>query len=177
MKRILIAIIPLILIASCSKKAGKSPADISGHVAWVDGRAGLPVFPFGTNPIYMFVTDYSTNCQKMDKRVFARPEIIDFINHHFTSIWVPIDSIDTVQFLGQDYTREQLIQEFKIENYPVHLFFNMRGDLKGIRDGYIAQEEFKKLLRYVAEGYVEKYDFSTFLNMPESKVDTSWGDF
>ncbi len=166
-----------LLLPGCSKKGAKSPEDITTTVAWVEGRAALPVFPFGTNPIYMFVTDESRDCKKMDRNVFARPEIIKYMNRHFTSIWVEPAKFDTIQFLGQAYTRDQFKQAFKIETYPAHLFFSMRAELKGVRDGYIPQDEFKPLLKYIAEGYIEKYDFGTFLKMPESRVDTAWGEF
>ena len=166
-----------ILLLACSKRGAKTPADIKDHVAWVDGRAALPLFPFGTNPIYMFINNESRDCKKMDKRIFPRPEIIRYLNQHFTSLWVAPDSFETIQFQEKEYTRDQFKEAFKIQNYPVHLFFNMRGELKGVKDGYIPLGEFKTLLRYVAEGYIEKYNFETYLNMPESKVDTVWGEF
>lgn len=174
-------IIPLILLGTllfgCSKRGAKTPADIKDHVAWVEGRAALPLFPFGTNPIYMFINNESKDCKKMDKRVFSRPEIIKYLNQHFTSLWVAPDSFDTIRFQEKEYSSDQFKEAFKIKDYPVHVFFNMRGELKGVKDGYIPLEEFKKLLRYVAEGYIEKYDFETYLNMPESKMDTVWGEF
>ncbi len=173
----IMAIAMIFQIVGCGKDH-KTPADIKKTVAWLDGKWALPVFPFGTNPIYMYVNSAKDKfCKRMNRDIFARPEIIKYLNEHFTSISVNPDSLGEVEFYGEKYNGEKFKQAFKIENYPVHIFFNLQGEVKGLRDGYINQEEFKQLIRYIAEGYIEKFDFETFLNMPESKVDTSWGEF
>ncbi|UCD93890.1 MAG: thioredoxin fold domain-containing protein [Candidatus Zixiibacteriota bacterium] len=156
----------------------KTPSDIKDTVAWLDGRSALPVFPFGTNPIYLyFHSDRSKICASMMRSVFSRPEIIKYMNKHFTSISVMPDSIETVKFIGEEVTAMELVEALKVEGYPAHYFFSSAGELKGARMGYIPLKEFKQLLKYMAEGYVEKVDFSTFLRMPEAEIDTVYGEF
>jgi thioredoxin-related protein len=175
---LVLAIALSVLSASCERKGGKTPADFKNSVAWIDGRAALPVFPFGTSPIYVYINSpESAPCKKMAEEIFARPEIIKFINEHFTSISVNPESFDSIQFWGETYTRDEFKSALKISKYPMHMFFNMRGELKGVYDGAVALKEFKQLLKYIAEGYVEKYDFPTFQEMPEAELDTIWKKF
>jgi thioredoxin-related protein len=156
----------------------KTPSDIKDTVAWLDSRSALPVFPFGTNYIYLyFHSDQSKICESMMKRVFSRPEIIKYMNKHFTSISVMPDSIETVEFMGEEITAVELIEVLKVGGYPAHYFFTSAGELKGARMGYIPLGEFKQLLKYFAEGYVEKVDFGAFRQMPEAKLDTVYGEF
>jgi len=156
----------------------KTPADVKDSVAWLDAESALPVFPFGTNPIYMYVNSNSSHiCQSMNDRIFARPEIIKYLNNNFTCISIIPEEIDTVRFMGRLFTAPEFFRTMQIESLPAHYFFNKFGDLKGVRSGYIDLREFKQLVKYIAEGHVEKMDFQSFLGLPESRLDTTWGDF
>lgn len=165
------------VIGGCGKDY-KTPSDVKGTVAWLDAASALPVFPFGTNPIYIFLySERSQPCQAMMENIFSRPEIIEYMNKHFTCIAIIPEEIDTVKFLGQTLTRIELLNALKVDALPSHYIFDKTGKLLGVRTGYIQLPEFKQLLKYVAEGYIAKYDFGTFLSMPESEVDTVLGKF
>jgi thioredoxin-related protein len=156
----------------------KTPADIKGSVAWLSAESALPVFPFGTNPIYFyFHTDRSPYCQAMKEKIFSRPEIIKYMNEHFTSIIIDPDSLDSITFYGETMTARELLTMLQVEGLPSHYFFNRMGELKGARTGYIQLKEFKQLLKYVAEGYIEKHDFNSYLKSGASDLDTIWGKF
>jgi len=177
MKKILLLLFIATIFLACGKDY-KTPADISDKVAWLDGKSALPQFPFGTNPIYIMI--HSPDCQytqEMLDNVFARPEIIKYMNEHFTCISVVPQDIDSVRFLGEWVTGRRLIDAFRVEGSPSHYFFTPQGYLKQAHTGYIELPVFKMLLKYVAEGYWEKYDLPTFMTMPESRLDTVWGKF
>ncbi|HDL02689.1 MAG TPA: thioredoxin family protein [candidate division Zixibacteria bacterium] len=180
MKKLLpitLIILIFIIAAGCGDDY-KTPSDFKDNVAWLDAKSALPVFPFGTNPIYIcFYSKQSEPCTAMMDNIFSRPEIIKYMNTNFTSIAVIPEDIDSVQFLGRLLSRAELLRALKVEGLPSHYFFDKAGKLVGARTGYIKLYEFKQLLKYMAEGYVAKYDFGTFLSMPDSKVDTVYGKF
>jgi thioredoxin-related protein len=177
------ALVPLavflsVLILLACGRGHKTPADIKGTIAWLDPGSALPVFPFGNNPIYFYVNSPESRvCRAMEERVFSRPEIIEFMNKHVTSISITPDSIDTVIFMGRSFTSEELLTNLKVEGYPTHFFFDKTGQLKGVRDGYIGLIEFKHLLKYLSEGYIDKIDFQSYLRLHEGELDTIWGEF
>jgi thioredoxin-related protein len=174
---LLIVSILAIIILGCGKDF-KTPADIKDKVAWLDAESAMPLFPFGTNPIYMMF--HSADCpvtNAMLDEIFSRPEMIKYLNEHFTCISVMPDSIDSVRFVGEMATGKRLLEAFKVEGYPSHYFFNAQGFLKTAHTGYIELRVFKQLLKYVAEGYVEKYTLPEFMEMPEAKLDTIYGEW
>jgi thioredoxin-related protein len=176
-KTLYIVSLILLLLIACGKDY-KTPADIKDKVAWLDARSALPQFPFGTNPIYLMF--HAANCpvtQDMREQIFSRPEIIKYLNEHFTCISVIPDSIDSVQFVGEVATGKKLLEVFKVEGYPSHYFFNPQGYLTTAHTGFIELRAYKQLLKYIAEGYIEKYDLPVFLKMPEAQLDTVWGRF
>lgn len=167
----------MVIIFSCNKEY-KTPEDIESTVAFLDASSALPVFPFGTNIIYIFVNaDWCKYSNGMRERIFSRPEIIEYMNTHLTCISLMPDSINTIKFMGEEVTREKLLRALQLKRYPGHYFFSPDGELKGVRDGYIDLRQFKQLLKYMAEGHVDKYDFKTFQFKPEAKLDTVIGEF
>lgn len=173
---LLVSVIAL-LILGCGKDY-KTPADIEDKVAWLDAKSAMPMFPFGTNPIYMMF--HSADCpvtNDMLDKVFSRPEIIKYLNDNFTCISVMPDSIDSVRFVGEVATGKRLLEVFKVEGYPSHYFFNAQGFLKTAHTGFIELPVFKQLLKYVAEGYIEKYTLPVYLEMPEAQLDTVYGEW
>lgn len=167
----------IILILACGKDY-KTAADIEDKVAWLDAESAMPIFPFGTNPIYMMF--HSADCpitNDMLDEIFSRPEIIKYLNENFTCISVMPDSIDSVRFVGELATGKKLLEVFKVEGYPSHYFFDAQGFLKTAHSGFIELRVFKQLLKYIAEGYIEKYDLPEYLELPEARLDTIYGEF
>ncbi len=168
----------IVFLLGCSDEY-KTPEDIEGTVAWLNANSALPVFPFGTDPIYIyFNSDKSKISQRMQDNIFNRPEIIEYLNDNFTCISVIPDSLsDSVEFQDSLLSKAELFRMFQVDALPSHYFFSKYGDLKGARTGYISLIEFKHLLRYFAEGYFEKYPFQDYLNDHARDLDTVWGEF
>jgi len=82
-----------------------------------------------------------------------------------------------VEFLGQTMTGRELLENFKVTGYPSHFFSTPQGKLIGAREGFIDLEEFKQMLIYFSKGYYKKFDFETFVQTSDAKVDTVYGKF
>ncbi|MBN2227201.1 MAG: thioredoxin fold domain-containing protein [candidate division Zixibacteria bacterium] len=181
MKLRLTAILILAILGVIALSCGddyKTPEDIKNQVAFLDARSALSVFPFGTKPIYMFFNaEWCHYCNSMKKEMFTRPEIIKYMNEHFTCISVMPESLGTFTFNGEEVTINEFMKALKFQGYPTHYFFAPDGELKGVRVGYIELLDFKQLLKYIGEGYVYKQNFATFLQLPESRLDTVYGEF
>jgi len=162
----------------CGGDDVKTPEDIKTTVAWLDAKSALPVFPFGDKPIYMFFNAlWCPISKEMREEIFARPEIIEYMNRNFTCISVIPDSIDHVEFLGKEMTGKELLTNFKVSGYPFHFFSTPQGKLIGAREGFIDLEEFKQMLIYFSKGYYKKFDFETFVKTRDAEVDTVYGEF
>ncbi|MCP4704568.1 MAG: hypothetical protein GY865_08155, partial [candidate division Zixibacteria bacterium] len=51
--RFLLSILVLLILVLACGKDYKTSADVKDKVAWLDAESAMPMFPFGTNPIYM----------------------------------------------------------------------------------------------------------------------------
>ena len=177
LKPLLILFFVSLLVGGCGKDF-KTPEDIKTEVAFLDAEQALPQFPFGTKPFYFyFHADWCRYCKKMKYDVFERPEIIKYMNENFTCMSVMPDSLDDLEFLGDTVNIEELKEAFQFKAFPSHYFFSKAGLVQGARTGYIPLLRFKQLLKYVAEGHIDKYNFDTFLLKPESDMDTVFGEF
>lgn len=164
-------------VTGCGDKQ-KTPEDIKTAVAFLDARQALPNFPFGTKPIYMFCNaSWCQYCRKMKDDIFSRPEIIKYMNENFTCISVVPDSIERVFFMGDTVTAAELKNALQMDAYPTHYFFDKAGQIQGVRTGYIPLLQFKYLLKYIASGDIDKYDFDTYMKRNDTDLDTVWGEF
>jgi thioredoxin-related protein len=172
-----VLILTVILFFGCGKDM-KTPEDVKGTVAWLDSRSALPVFPFGSNYIYLFVTSHECPISReMREDIYSRPEIIDYMNKSYTCISIFLDSIESVEFLGSERTRLELMRMLQVEGYPTHFICSPQGLVVGSREGFMELIELKQLLKYYAEGYSEKYDFDAYLNTDAAGLDTVFGEF
>ena len=138
----------------------------------------LPIFPYGENAIYLYIhSDQSKPCTAMDEKIFSRPEIIDYLNNNITCIKLNPNNVDSIEFANKKVSIKELLKSLDATGYPSHYFFNNRGQLKGVRTGYIKLLEFKQLVKYIAGGHVEKLNFNAFLKLRDAQMDTIYGEF
>lgn len=109
--------------------------------------------------------------------IFERPEIIKYMNKNFTCVLVKPETFERIAFLNDTVSVEEFKEAFQFKAYPSHYFFSKEGLVQGARVGYIPLLRFKQLLKYVAEGHIDKYNFDTFLTKPEADMDTVFGEF
>ena len=133
---------------------------------------------FHGKPFYIFFSaDWCKYCKKMKYDVFEWPEIIKYMNKNFTCVSVKPETFERISFLNDTVSVDEFKEAFQFKAYPSHYFFSKEGLVQGARTGYIPLLRFKQLLRYVAEGHIDKYNFNTFLGKPEADMDTVFGEF
>jgi thiol-disulfide isomerase/thioredoxin len=83
---------------------------------------------------YIFVDCYATwcgPCKEMDQKVYSNPMVGDFMNTHFVSIKI---QMDTTKQDGPDIQRwygaaHEILQVYKINGYPSLLYFSPEGKI------------------------------------------------
>lgn len=99
-----------------------------------------------------FTTPWCYQCTEMKRKVFQTRDIISTLNERFYLV-----EVDISQY-------KKLKEDFRIYFTPTSLFLDMHG--KPIMDvkGYIPPDRFRKLLRYVDEGFYRTTELSAFEN-------------
>src|SRR5262245_22644244 len=99
----------MMLAALC---AGTAQA---GPVAWRGWDEGLAAAASGSRFVIVDVyTDWCGWCKRMDKDVYARTEVSDYLNSHFVMVKLNAESPERVKYSGQSMTARSLAGGFQV---------------------------------------------------------------
>lgn len=109
-----------------------------------------------------FYLDDCPFCHKMRQQVFNKKAIINFYQKHFLNYQLDANgSVDIVDFAGNDTTQRQFaVQQHNVFATPVLVFFDLTGKVVAYRTGFLSQEDFLLLGRFVQE---KQYLTSNFM--------------
>ena len=154
MNRSIAALAGFVLAASVSTFAHAAPGTSPDWRAWNEGMkqatsTGKPV-------IVDVYTNWCGWCRRMERDVYEKAEISDYLKKKFVTIKLNAEAKDGARWQGRDYTSQDLSQQFRVSGYPTTIFLRSTGEHMANVPGYIPADRFLLLLRYVAEGYADR---------------------
>jgi thioredoxin-related protein len=100
---------------------------------------------------------WCTYCKKMEKEVFTTDSVQQLTNEHFYSVWMDIESEDSLTFRGQEMTQMQFSRAMRITGTPTFIFIDSEGEIIAGQPGYIPEEMYLQILEYVgSDAYLEQ---------------------
>ena len=139
------------LLALLPCAAGAAP------VAWRGWNEGLAAAAGGSKPVIVDVyTDWCGWCKRMDKDVYSRPEVSDYLNQHFVMVRLNAEGADRVTYAGHTMTARALAGGFEVTGYPTMIFLKADGTHMVNVPGYIPADRFLKLVRYIGDGHMDR---------------------
>ena len=127
------------------------------HVAWHGWNDGLSAAVRSGKPVIVDVyTDWCGWCKRMDRDVYARSDVGDYLNHHFVMVRLNAESGERVQYSGRTLTARSLASGFDVTGYPTTIFLKCDGTHLVNVPGYVPAEKFMKLVRYIGDGHMER---------------------
>lgn len=126
-------------------------------VAWQSWNEGFGRTTKGGKPVLVDVyTDWCGWCKRMDRDVYARADVSQYLNDNFVSIKLNAESNQTAMLDGKSLSARALAAKFGVSGYPTTIF--MRGDGEHLVNvpGYLPADRFLLLLRYIGEGHMDK---------------------
>jgi thiol:disulfide interchange protein len=105
-------------------------------------------------PRKVFIDIYATwcgPCKLMDKKTFADPEIVQYVNENYYAVKLNGEGKSQVSIFGKTMTEAELAYAFQIRGYPSTVF--MTEELKPYQPvaGYIPAKEFLRMLKQFNE--------------------------
>jgi uncharacterized protein YyaL (SSP411 family) len=137
--------------------------DASGDAAALNWRSwdrGLEEASRTGRPVLVDVyTDWCGWCRRMDRETYSEPGVRQYLSTHYVTVK-----------LNPESSREAraVANRFRVTGYPTTVFLKPSGDHLVTVPGYVTAPPFLTLLRYVAEGHLERrVPFDTFRRQVE----------
>ena len=144
--RLLPAVFALLTLAS-----GARAAD------WKRWNPGLAAAASSRRPVLVNVyTDWNRWCRQMDREVYARADVNDYMAARFVAIKLNAESPDTVAYKGRSLTARSLASSFDVSGYPTTIFLSSNGEHLVSVPGYVEPARFLLLLRWIGDGHMER---------------------
>ena len=105
-------------------------------------------------PRKIFIDIYTTwcgPCKLMDKKTFADPEIVSYVNENYYAVKLNGEGKEQVSIFGQTYTEAELAYSFRVKGYPSLVFINEKLQPYEPVTGFIPAKHFIQMLRQFKE--------------------------
>ncbi len=132
-----------------------APALGADQVGWLRWNQGISEAAITARPILVDVyTDWCTWCRRMDRDVYAREDVRDYLSRHFITVRLNAESLDEVRYADRIWTARGLAQRFRLSVYPSTLFLRPGGEHLVTVPGYVPADRFLLMLRYIGEDHI-----------------------
>ena len=122
--------------------------------SWNDGVSeaasrGLPILV----DVY---TDWCGWCKRMDRDVYARDDVREYLGKHFVAVKLNAESATEARVGDRTLTARALAQQLRVSGYPTTIFLKSSGEHIASVPGYIPADRFKLMLRYIGEDHIQR---------------------
>ena len=137
--------------------AAAPTARASEPIAWRGWDAGLQEAKRLNRPVLVDVyTQWCGWCRRMDRDVYARPEVREYLASKFVTVKIDAESSEPARFDGRSYTSRSLAGYFRVTGYPTTLFLRSSGEHLVNVPGYVEADKFLLVLRYIGDGHLDR---------------------
>lgn len=131
-----------------------APAEAAGF-AWKSWNAGIAEAKATGRPILVDVyTDWCGWCKRMDRDVYARADVRDYLAKKFVTIKLDAESSELASFENRRMTLGAIAQRFRVSGYPTTIFLRPNGEHLVNVPGYVPAERFLRMLEYVGDDHI-----------------------
>jgi thioredoxin-related protein len=147
-------LLPLLSSLAFASAAGGAAPEAALWRTWDEGlkEAGASQRPIVVD-VY---TDWCGWCKRMDRDVFARNDVREYLSKRFVPIKLNAESGTLGQYQGKSLSSRALAARFRVTGYPTTVFLNSDGEHLVNVPGYVNADRYLLLLRYVGDGHMDR---------------------
>lgn len=126
-------------------------------VEWKSWNAGLSAASSSHRPVLVDVyTDWCRWCKQMDRDVYARADVAQYLAQHFVTVRLNAEGGELVSWQGRNMSARSLASSFDVSGYPTTIFLTSSGEHLVNVPGYVEPGRFLLLLRFIGDGHMER---------------------
>jgi thioredoxin-related protein len=145
---LLAALLPVVSLPTASR---------GEELRWRDWNSGLKEASSTKRPILVDVyTDWCGWCKRMDRDVYARSDVRDYLTRRFVTIKLNAEASQAANYEGKAYSSRALASRFRVTGYPTTIFLRAQGEHVANVPGYVPADRFLLLLRYIGDGHLDR---------------------
>jgi len=124
---------------------------------WRTWDRGLSEAVAAGRPVLVDVyTDWCGWCKRMDRDVYARQDVQDYLARKFVTVKLDAESNQAARYETRTWTSRTLARRLGVTGYPTTLFLDSKGGHPEIVPGYLPPDRFLLLLRYFGDGHAAR---------------------
>jgi thioredoxin-related protein len=125
--------------------------------SWQSWNAGLQQAAQSRRPVLVDVyTDWCGWCKRMDRDVYSRADVREYLSQHFVIIKLDAESGEGATYGGERTSSRGIAMRFGVSGYPTTIFLRSNGEHLANVPGYVPAERFLSLLRYIGDGHMDR---------------------
>lgn len=138
-------------------------ADAQDSISWVSMEEALERAGGEEKLILIDVfAPWCPYCQRMQSEVYPDENVEETIETYFLPVRINVESDAEVRYLEREFTEAEFARALRYQSVPTTYFMNANGEVVGQQPGYLPEEIFTSLLRYVGSGAYETESFEEF---------------
>jgi thioredoxin-related protein len=134
----------------------RAAAAAAAELNWLSWNQAMAEAASTGRPLLIDVyTDWCGWCKRMDKDVYARDDVREYLKRKFIPVKLNAESAEEVRVGEQTMTARALAQQLRVSGYPTTIFLKPNGRDQIARvPGYIPAERFGLMMRYIGEDHI-----------------------
>lgn len=162
-------LVTIMLVGGCTTKA--QPETEADPVVVLDRPMDWPTFDEAvdvaqTTGKILLIDIYAPWCgwcRRMQEEVYTNSALVAYVQEHFAYGRLNLDDAETRHdFLGREYTSQELGYALGAQGTPTTVFLTSEGEYITRCPGYWDLDSFNKAVQFVATGAWEHQSFSEF---------------
>ena len=149
--------LPILLLASSVLVSSRTRAAAGQKEIWRGWDQGLREASASRRPVLVDVyTDWCGWCKRMDRDVYVRSDVREYLSHRFVAIKLNAESAASASYQGKTFTSRSLAARFRVDGYPTTIFLRPGGEHMANVPGYLDADRLLLLLHYIGDGYLDR---------------------
>lgn len=103
-------------------------------------------------------------CRQMEQEVLSKTDIQTTMDNYFYPVRINIESDQEIEFNGRQITQMEFAGEMRVSGTPTFFFIDSEGSVIGAQPGFIPEDIYQSMLKYVGTDTYNEMKFNEYLN-------------